>query len=86
MDTRVLLNGRLADIECQMCAFTSCRDQDHEVVIGLDLALGNVVQRLRPKGNRPMEIVDADHDGSDTQHVDSLAANGGPDRDQRRSS
>lgn len=72
--TGILLDGCLADVEGQMGTVTPGRNENCEVVVGFDLALGDVVECLGPEGHRSVEIIDAHHDGPDAQHALILAA------------
>ncbi len=47
-----------------MSALASRRDEDREVVIELDRALRDIIQRCGPERNRPVKILDADYDRS----------------------
>ena len=78
MHTRMLLRSRSTDVECKVRAGgAGSRDEDHEVVVGGDLAFGYVVQRLGPEGDRSMEVANTHHNGSDAQHAPFLTTDHG---------
>src|SRR5436190_5892945 len=74
MHPRVLLHGGTAHVERKVCARASLRDEDHEVGARPHRIPRDVVERLRPEGERAPEVVDPEHRRPQPQHAGSLAS------------
>src|SRR5829696_7101619 len=72
VDARLLLHGRLAELQRQVGAGTAGRDHDRPV--RLYLVARHVVESPGPELGRPPDVVDTQYDGPDPQHAAIVAA------------